>query len=258
MSAQVQSGRQQERDSFYFWMAVLMLACTIIGFGYSLGSGKWNSQAPTPVYLILHGIFQLAWFVWFLLQTSLVRRGNFAMHRRTGVAGVLIGVLALITMPFVFLNVPARILAHGVTLESDMSSIPIQGIEGMQVGDFLIEIVLGGFAQMAAFALLLGLAVAQRKRPDWHKRLMLFASLSVIGPAFARLSRIPGFGGEDSPFLPMTLLALLLAPLIHDVVKERRIHKASWLGIASVIGLQIAFRLLAATPLGEQLVPSLL
>ena len=45
---------------------------------------------PIPGYLYVHGAVLTSWFVWLVLQTSLVRGGNTALHRRMGVIGAII------------------------------------------------------------------------------------------------------------------------------------------------------------------------
>lgn len=49
-----------------------------------------------------------------------------------------------------------------------------------------------------------------RRRPAAHKRLMLLATIAILGPALARLARLPYFGGEGGPFVLIVTFALLI------------------------------------------------
>jgi hypothetical protein len=78
---------------------------------------------------------------------------------------------------------------------------------------------------------LVTLAVVYRGRPDAHKRLMLLASISFMGPAVARISRWPLLGGEQGPFTPAVLLGLLAAVVVYDLITLRRVHPATLFGV---------------------------
>ena len=87
------------------------------------------------------------------------------------------------------------------------------------------------FTMVIMFLGFLSLALLLRTQPDMHKRLMLLASMSLMAPPLARIERWPVFDWiEEIPFVTITVL-LLLAPLvIHDLVKDRRLHRATIAG----------------------------
>src|SRR6185295_8939747 len=78
---------------------------------------------------------------------------------------------------------------------------------------------LGVFIALVAWALLL------RRRSDWHKRLMLLATLSLLPPAIARIAlQFP-----PAPVLPIAFggaAAIVLATVVIDSVAQRRLHPA--------------------------------
>jgi hypothetical protein len=84
-----------------------------------------------------------------------------------------------------------------------------------------------------------------RRSPQAHKRLMLLASIAVVGPALARISRWPVFGGEDSLFVPVVFLSLLAVLIGYDILSTRRPHKATLLGCGGIVLALIAARLVA-------------
>ena len=79
---------------------------------------------------------------------------------------------------------------------------------------------------------------------------MVLASIIIVAPALARISRWPIFGGEDSPFIRVVLLALLLAVIAHDLVRERRVHRATIYGVGTIVVATIVLQLIASSEFG--------
>ncbi|HET7924048.1 MAG TPA: hypothetical protein VFL30_04075, partial [Rhodanobacteraceae bacterium] len=128
------------------------------------------------------------------------------------------------------------------------------GVQGVPMLRFAAQVVWGNFISIAVFAGLVAAAIVLRRHPETHKRLMVLASIAIVGPALARISRWPIFGGEDSPFIPVVLLALLLAVIAHDLVRERRVHKATICGVGVIVAAAIAQQLIAGSELGRSVV----
>lgn len=78
-----------------------------------------------------------------------------------------------------------------------------------------------------------------------------------MAPALARISRWPIFGGEDSPFIRVVLLALLLGVIANDLVRERRVHKATMCGVGVIVAGTIVLQLIANSELGRSVVRAL-
>jgi len=246
------------RSGYFFWMAVVMWACVVVGFGSSLALGNYNDVTPLPTYLIVHGVALLAWFSWLVLQTSLVRTNNIALHRKTGLAGIAIALLVIATTPKVFLSAPARLMSRGLTFESDLSQFPPLGIEGTKVGEFVPTVLFASTGNLFLFTLLFGAALWFRANAEVHKRMMLFASIAIFAPALARLARLPGVGGEDSPVLPIVLLAFIVSPLVHDKLARGKVHKASWAGMALILVVQGSLVGFASSEAGRALARSII
>ena len=83
---------------------------------------------------------------------------------------------------------------------------------------------------------------------------MLLAAIAVLGPALARLARLPFFGGEQGPFTVIVTLAMLGAVIVHDVATMRKIHPATAFGIAFPLGLFFVCTTIAETDVGSGLV----
>ncbi len=239
------------RSKFFFGMSVVLLVFVLSGFAPTLYLRAFFEVPPIPGYLYLHGVILTGWFVWLVVQTSLVQTARTATHRRVGIAGVFWAAAVVGGGLLATLNVVAHVVADGVDLEADTSALPELGVAGVTVAEFLSEVVWLNLASVCAFTILIVAAVLLRGRPQAHKRLMLLASIAIIGPALARVSRWPPFGGEDGPFVLVVLLSLLAALVVHDLLTTKRVHPATLIGGAFMILLGGGVgALMASSPFG--------
>jgi hypothetical protein len=74
-------------------------------------------------------------------------------------------------------------------------------------------------SDLLQFVVFVGLALAWRRHPEAHKRLMVLATLSIIAPAIGRL-----------PLPPLWKFALPMAAVVgcmgYDLIQRRRVHPA--------------------------------
>jgi hypothetical protein len=234
------------RNRFFLAMAATLLLIVLIGFSPSLYLRVFFPVPPIPGYLHLHGVVLTGWFVWLCIQASLIQAGRPATHRRLGVIGAGLGVAVVGAALLATLNIVSRITSLGIDLEADASALGI-GVSGVRVVEFAAGVVWGNLTSVVVFAALLASAILLRGNAQAHKRLVLLASIAIIGPALARISRWPIFGGEQGPFVPLVLLLLVLAVVANDVIATRRVHPATvaGIGVAVVVvgarGLLFAF-----------------
>jgi hypothetical protein len=244
--------RTVSRDPFFAVMSAATLLIVLSGFAPTLYLRPVFKPVPIPGYLYIHGIVLTSWFVWFAMQTLLIQTRRTALHRRLGVAGAVLAV----AVPFAGLlatsGVVGRVVARGIALDADASAIGI-GVSGPVV-QFLAGVVWNNLSSAVTFAVLAWAGILLRRRAAAHKRLMLIATVSVLGPALARLARLPFLGGEQGPFTVGVLLALLVAIVIHDLVTMRKLHPATTAGISFAIAVSVVFRSIAATDTGLSLV----
>ena len=244
--------RTVSRDPFFAVMSAVTLLIVLSGFTPTLYLRPVFKPVEIPGYLFLHGIVLTSWFVWFALQTLLIQVRRTTLHRRLGVVG---GVLA-VAVPFAGLlatsRVVGRVVANGIALDADASVIGI-GVSGPVVR-FLADVVWSNLGSAVTFAALAWTGILLRRRTAVHKRLLLIATVSILGPALARLARLPFFGGEQGPFTVSVLLGLLAAVVIHDVVTMRKLHPATMLGISFAIAVSVIGTSIAATDMGLSLI----
>lgn len=156
----------------------------------------------------IHGIIATLWVGLHYTQARLIAAHNVVVHKRLGIITATVGaVLVLQTLDMVF----ARTLAG-------------QGPPGRDPLQFLSV----QLATVILFTLFLTSALWLRKRREWHKRLMLLATMTLLAPAVARLDAftLKALGGPPL-VLPMAVTAaFLIWACIRDRRAIGRIHPA--------------------------------
>lgn len=170
--AALQTGaRANVSRQFYFVMALTCLVIAVLGFmpTYFMPMAQGKFRGPPLVHI--HGLVLFAWMAFFCTQTWLVARGKTLAHRTWGVLGVSIAT----AMVFVVTAI--------VSWRISQASLPGQP-EGLAHGVRAFAWVsIGGLAFFTgAFAL----AIVEVRRPEIHKRLLLLATISLLGAPIAR------------------------------------------------------------------------
>jgi hypothetical protein len=218
-SISTQSISEHKEGLFYIGMAIVAMAITVAGFAPALFDTN-SRREQVNLAVIVHAAIFIAWLVLFLAQTILVSKGKISTHRKMGYGGVILAVLMVVSGYLTAINMTRR----GFDLSGDL----IQGTEdpisllALQLGDIL------------TFGILVGFAVWYRRRPDIHKRLMLFATVGALLPA--ALTHIIGHSSVlravQFPIIVIPLFLLLFASAIRDRIYLGRIHHVSlWVAI---------------------------
>jgi hypothetical protein len=190
---------------FYAWGAAAIVLVAFSGFARTYYLKGAFGTPPLPTLVHLHAAAMTAWIVLFVAQTRLIAARRTDWHRRVGVAGVLL--IAAITVIGVLTAIDSA--RRGMTFP------------GMSPLVFLV-LPLG---TVFVFVLLAGCAIVYRRRSDFHKRLMLLATLSILTPAIARVPWEP-FRAVGPPLFIGLTDALVLAFVVWDTVRNRRLHPA--------------------------------
>jgi hypothetical protein len=250
--------RTAVQNPFFAVTSAVILLIVLSGFAPTLYLRPVFKPMPIPGYLFLHGIVLTSWFIWFFVQTVLIQSRRTALHRRLGAAGAVLAAAVPFAGLLASFGVVGRVAAFGIDLDADASVLAGLGVSGVTVMQFLSGVFWGNLTSAVSFAVLAWTGILLRRRAAVHKRLMLLATLAILGPALARLSRLPIFGAsEQGPFVAVVSLALLGAVVVHDLVTRRRIHPATILGIALPLGLFFAATAISTTAFGVGLVRSL-
>ena len=86
---------------------------------------------------------------------------------------------------------------------------------------------------LSCFAIPFSLAIYWRRRPEFHRRLMLVASCALTNAAFGRFPFLP------HPFSPAGVDALIFLGILRDLIVDRRIHKVPRAAFSLFILFQI-------------------
>jgi hypothetical protein len=203
---------------FFSTMVLLMLATVFAGFArtYYL-AGVFH--APLPSLIIhLHGAAFSCWILLLVTQASLVSAGRVDIHRRLGIAGVLLACLMVIL---------------GVLAATD-SLVREAGPTGRDPKFFYII----PLTDMLIFATLVFFAFRARSNPPTHKRLILVATVALLIAAIARWPLALVHRNPIRAALLSYLFLLILAA--YDFWSTRRVHRATlWAGAFLIIVQQI-------------------
>ncbi len=232
---QARTSQRATGQPFYLLMSLLLAGITTLGFSHTVPMDL--APPGLPLLLKFHAAIFLTWVLLFIAQPSLVFSGNLAMHRRLGWFG-----LAL-ACAMVGLGAAAMIFA----LRAD--SLPPFYPPGL----FTVR----GLAGLAGFAALVAAAILQRGRPDWHKRLMLCAAITVIVPGLERSMPVFLFGPHWYFIVDTVELAVALIGPSLDFFSRRRIHPAYFYGVGAILIIQATTDLVSPTPFAAALAQTL-
>ena len=211
---------RRKMDHWFSVVTVLMvIALTVISFGPALvaPAGRTVPLPLTPV-VGAHALVASAFLLVFLAQTLLVAAGRTPTHRRLGVAGVVLAILFVVTGTLATIGETRR----GFDLSGD------QVIRGTSPDPAFL---LGPMIGVLQFAVLFGLAVLYRRRPDIHKRLMILALVALAQAPVAHLSgHWPALRPHAIPLAVLANVCFLSLMPAYELVTRRRIHPVSLLG----------------------------
>jgi hypothetical protein len=212
--------------ALYIWVAIFIPIVVLAGFArtYYLKGLFGNQALPGPL-VHLHGIVMTSWVVLFVVQVWLVAARRTKLHQRLGVLGAILSLL---------------VVAVGVATAISAAA------RGSSPGPPPLEFLVVPLGDMLVFALLIGTALYFRRRLQIHKRLMLLAAVNLLTPAIARIPLQFILTGGPLVFFGLTDLCVL-ACVIFDTVKNRRLHPVFLWGTLLIVASQVLRLMLAGT-----------
>ena len=203
---------------FFSAMALLMLATVFVGFArtYYL-AGVFH--APLPSLIIhLHGAAFSCWILLLVTQASLVSAGRVDIHRRLGIAGMLLACLMLIV---------------GVLAATDLL-VRGTGPPGRDPKFFYII----PMSDMVIFATLIFFAFRARSNPPVHKRLILIATTALLIAPIARMPFPLTYRNPIRVALFTYIFLVILAA--YDFWSTRKVYRVTlWAGAFLIFVQQI-------------------
>jgi hypothetical protein len=219
----------------YVIMSIVLLALVVFGFSHTVPDDL--ATPGFPLFLAVHGAVFAAWILLFVAQPMLVVTGNTGIHRKLGWLGLAIAI-AMVGLG-----------EYAVLFGLWSGQVPPFYPHGL----FLIR---GTIGLVTFFGLLLA-AIVGRRNPQWHKRLVLCATVVVTLPALERSLPIPLFGATWWFAVDAIADTMLLIGPIVDTIARRRVHPAFIVGVCAVVLGQATTDLLAPSPIATALLHAL-
>ena len=189
---------------FYFAMGLLVAVITVYGFSFTINENLLHPAKPRPVLLWFHAAAFSAWVVLFIVQSALIRTRKVRLHRTLGVLNVVLGGI-MVPLGIAISVIMGRFHIHQLHEAASGYEAPL----------------ISPFYDMAAFGILLGLAVYWRRRPDLHRRLMLMATCGLTTAAIARFPIV----AIQNDYNYVCVDSLFLLGVFHDLIVDRLVHK---------------------------------
>jgi hypothetical protein len=210
------TGSTAAEHRFFTAMTLAILATVFVGFSRSFFLRPMFPDWPAPHEAIfyVHGAVFAGWIGLLLVQTALVAGGRTDLHRKVGALGALLAVAMLILG-----TVGALIAARRAT---GFVGVPVPPLQFLAVPLF----------DMVLFPAFVALALSYRRRPQYHKRLMLLATIVLTTAAIARWPGVLELG--PPAFFGLTDL-FVVALAIWDRRVLGRLHPVTLWGGAALI-----------------------
>jgi uncharacterized membrane protein YozB (DUF420 family) len=191
-----------------------------------------HADYPAPLILQIHAVAFSAWLALLTAQIGLIRRGRPKLHMKLGLAA--------------FALIPIMAVS---ALLSEVYSQRFRVADPAERPFFIIALF-----YVIAFATLATTAIAARKNPPAHKRLILLATTIIVGAAYSRwwgsgLYNVfgDGYGGMLIYTYAGTNL-LLAGALGYDWVTRRHLHRVYEIAVPAILAGEIATTLIYHSP----------
>lgn len=196
----------RSRSRHALWMALAALVVVLLGFFTTFIQPVARGTFVAPPIVHAHGALLFLWTIGLVVQSTLVQTGRTRLHRRLGLAVVLLVPLIVVSTVATGAYVLRRDVAAG----------------GGQVA---ISSIVGIFTTPLIFTALVIAALAYRRRPEYHKRLMLLAMFAIMWPAFFRFRHYFAPVARPDVIFGAILPSLAIVALIYwDRVAHGRWH----------------------------------
>ena len=216
---------------FFPGMAFTMIAICSLGFVPALAHPS-ERNAPLTALAAAHGIVFFAWLLLFLVQSSLISTRHVAWHRLLGIVSVFL--LALM-IPSTY-TMTIAMVRRGYDLSGDLH------VHNDPAYDAVFP-----FANLLIFTVLVVAALVYRRRPELHKRLMLFANIELMPAPLAHLiGHRPWLAVLPPAIVMVPITAFVLAAIARDILVKRRVHPLTW----ALASLRMVSGPLEAGPIG--------
>ena len=190
---------------FYCFMSVFVAVIVFSGFSFTVNKNLIHPAMQRPWILWVHGIVFSGWLLFFILQSALVRARSVRWHRNVGWFGALLG---------------ASIFFLGIETTLTMARFYLHQLHRNEAQFLIVP-----FWDISCFGACFALAIAWRKKPEHHRRMMLLATCALSAAGWGRLPYFSTGGfyaGVDF---------FILLGLVRDLIVNGRIHSVYKVGL---------------------------
>jgi len=207
-----QSGMPLIAQAQYIIIALFAIIITIIGFWQNYFGPLLRGTLETHWAIDLHAGIFMVWLALFLGQAVIAYKKKIPKHISVGTYfGIPWGVLILI----IGLFITFAVIIPGIGRDHEVDNYAVS--------------LLGSLGDIITFGIFFFAAVIYRKKPNLHKRLMVLATVALLGAPIARLDLLSGVMGL-SLFTILRLLPLIVA-MGYDRWLQNKVHTVYWVGL---------------------------
>lgn len=204
----------------YLGASLIFLALVFWTFARTFYLKPFFGTPPLSALLHIHGAVMTGWVVLLVVQSSLIAARRVEWHRQLGVFGAAWGALVVLFGSITTLYAAAR---------------EVRGHSDFAAGQVVITSL--DLLQMLFFASFVAIAVWQRRRPDYHKRLMLLTIACMLPDALARLP----VSFMTNQLILVGMDGFIIICVGFDTLWHRRLHPAfAWGGFLFVAAFHLA------------------
>jgi hypothetical protein len=200
------------RNRFPSIAIAAVAAVIVLGFARTYYLKFLFDLPPLTRAAHFHGLVSTLWLVLHYTQARLVAAHRVDIHKRLGIFAACVGLV--LAAQALHLGIAGVAAGH-----APPGRVPLQ----------FLSVPIGTTFMFMAF---LVTALALRKRRDWHQRLMLLATLTLLMPALGRFDTL-----ITQPMgLPRALLAMVVTLAfvawcwVHDWRRRGSVHPANLIG----------------------------
>ena len=214
------AGARTDSRYFYFQMALVCMAVAFLGFWPTY----WGPMAAGTLHKApvshIHGIIFFGWSLYVVYQAWLGASGQVVRHRAVGLIGVSFATAMVIFGVLVSIQVMHELTARGR-------------------GDYGVMLASISLSNIALFGALILAALMNLRRPEWHKRFMIMAAISILGAPLARPLMVNLHQAPPAPLSDWLVCVLALLPMAHDWRGGGKVHPANWIALAAIVGVRV-------------------
>jgi hypothetical protein len=188
-----------------------------------------------PLVAHIHGLLFFSWIALLIAQVHFAKAKKIRVHRRLG----------NLSLPLALAMALSGFGVGMMAVRRDLAA---------NVGDFAYSQLAGVVATMLLMLAFVCAAYATRRKPDWHKRFVLLATVALLWPAWFRWRHLLPWIPRPDFWLGFVVAdSLIVVAALRDRVKFGRVHPVyAWFGTFLIVE-NIAELMLFDTPVWRSL-----